>query len=63
LKDHAVGTLDLAIAPRVGNQGVVDVGCVVLAKIPKGGPWEIGDDSVGHTEAVCDLLHEFCRFF
>jgi hypothetical protein len=40
LKDHAIGTLDLAVAPRVGDRGVVDVDRVVLAKIPKGGPCE-----------------------
>jgi hypothetical protein len=36
LKDHAIGTLDLAVALRVGDQGVVDVDGVVLAEIPEG---------------------------
>jgi hypothetical protein len=36
-KDHAIGTLDLAVAPRVGDRGVVDVDSVVLAEIPEGG--------------------------
>jgi hypothetical protein len=36
LKDHAIGTFDLAVAPRVGDRRVVDVDSVYLAKIPKG---------------------------
>jgi hypothetical protein len=38
-----------------------------LAKIPEGrsckGRPEVGDDSIGHTEAMCYLLDEFRRFF
>jgi hypothetical protein len=67
LKDHAIGTLDLAVAPKVGDRGVVDVGSVVLIEIPKGGPCngraKVGDDPVSYTEAVCNVLHELCCFF
>jgi hypothetical protein len=35
LEDHAVGSFNLAVAPRVGDRGVVDVDSVILAKIPK----------------------------
>jgi hypothetical protein len=40
--------LDLVVAPRVGNQGVVDVDGVVQTEIPKGraskGSAQVGDD-------------------
>jgi hypothetical protein len=35
LEDHAVGSFNLAVAPGVGDRGVVDVDSVILAKIPK----------------------------
>jgi hypothetical protein len=38
MKNHSVGTLNLAVAPGVGDRGVVDVDRVILAEIPKGGP-------------------------
>jgi hypothetical protein len=51
----------------VGNRGVVDVDGVVLAEIPEGraseGCAQVGDDPVGHTEAMCNVSYEFCRFF
>jgi hypothetical protein len=66
LKNHAIGTLDLAVALRVGDRRVVDINHAVLAKIPEGrsceGRPEVGDDYVWHTEAMCYLLAEFCRF-
>jgi hypothetical protein len=50
----------------VGGRGVVDVDSVILAEIPEGeageGYAQVGDDSIGHTEAVCDISHEFCHF-
>jgi hypothetical protein len=59
--------LDLAVAPRVGDRGVVNVDGVVLTEIPKGragkGCTQVGDDPVRYTKAVCYVLHEFCRFF
>jgi hypothetical protein len=33
LKDHVIGSFDLAVAPRVGDRGVIDVDGVVLTKI------------------------------
>jgi hypothetical protein len=67
LEDHAIGTLDLAVAPRVGDRGVVDVDGVVLAEIPKGraseGCTQVGDDPIWHTEAMCNVSDEFFRFF
>jgi hypothetical protein len=33
LEDHAVGSFNLAVAPRVGDRGVVDIDGVFLAKI------------------------------
>jgi hypothetical protein len=67
LKDHAIGTLDLDVATRVGDRGVVDVDSVVLTEIPKGGPCEgraqVGNDPIRYTEVVCYVLHEFCCFF
>jgi hypothetical protein len=51
----------------VGDRGVVDVDGVVLTKFLEGGAGEgcaqVGDDLVGHIEAMCDVSHEFCRFF
>jgi hypothetical protein len=67
LKDHAISTLDLVVAPRVGDRGVIDVNGAVLEEIPKGragkGCTQVGDDSVRYTEVVRYVLHEFCRFF
>jgi hypothetical protein len=67
LKDHAIGTLDLVVALRVGDRGVVSVDGVVLTEIPNGragkGCTQVGDDPVRYTEAVCYVLHEFRRFF
>jgi hypothetical protein len=34
LEDHAVGTFDLAVAPGVGDRGIVDINSVILAKVP-----------------------------
>jgi hypothetical protein len=51
----------------VGNRGVIDIDVVVLTKILEGrvseGCAEVGDDPVGHIEAMCDVSYEFCRFF
>jgi hypothetical protein len=67
MKDHAVGSFDLAVAPRVGDRAVVDVDSVFLAKFPKGRASEsfaqVGDDPVGHTEVICNVSDELCRFF
>jgi hypothetical protein len=65
-KDHTVGSFDLAVAPRVGDQGVIDIDGVVLTKILEGRASEscaqVGDDSVRHTKAMCNVSHEFCHF-
>jgi hypothetical protein len=67
LKDHVVGSFYLAVAPRVGDQGVIDIDSIVLTEIPKGGSskgcTQVGNDPVRHTEAVCDVSDELCRFF
>jgi hypothetical protein len=38
-----------------------------LAEIPKGraseGFAQVGDDPIGHTEAMCNVSDELCRFF
>jgi hypothetical protein len=38
-----------------------------LAEFPKGGANEgythVGNDPVGHTEVMCDVSDELCRFF
>jgi hypothetical protein len=51
----------------MGDRGVVNVDSVILAEIPEGGAGEgcvqIGDDPIGHTEAVCDISDELCGFF
>jgi hypothetical protein len=48
--------LDLAVAPRVGHRGVVDVIGVVLTKILKGKSskdcTQVGDDPVRYTEVM-----------
>jgi hypothetical protein len=66
-KDHAIGTLDLAVAPRVGDRGVVDIDGVLFAEIPEGGANEgcaqVSGDPVGYTKAMCNVSYEFCRFF
>jgi hypothetical protein len=63
MKDHVVGSFDLAVAPMVGNRGVVDVDSVFLAKIPKGRASEsfaqVGDDPVGNTETCVMSLMNF----
>jgi hypothetical protein len=51
LKNHAIGTLDLAIAPRAGDRGVVDVDRVVLAKSQKADPVKADPRSVIVTPA------------
>jgi hypothetical protein len=57
----------MAVASRVGDRGLVDVDSVALAEIPEGraseGCAQVGDDPVGHTEAMCDVSHEFFHFF
>jgi hypothetical protein len=67
LKHHAVGSFDLAITPWMGDQGVVDVNSVILAKIPEDRAsescTEIDDDFVRHTEAMLDVSDEFDCFF
>jgi hypothetical protein len=67
LKNHVVGTFDLAVTPRVGDRQVVDINHVVLAKILEGRSCEdqpeVGDDSIRRTEAMCYLLDEIHRFF
>jgi hypothetical protein len=35
LEHHAVGSFDLAVAPRVGDRGIVDVDGIFLAKSHK----------------------------
>jgi hypothetical protein len=40
LKDHAVGSFDLAVAPSVGDRGVININGVVLVEILKGGAGE-----------------------
>jgi hypothetical protein len=67
LKHHAVGAFDLAVAPGVGDRGVVDVNGVFLAEIPKDGASksfaQVGDDPVGHAEDMLDVSDEFGCFF
>jgi hypothetical protein len=67
LKHHAVGSFDLAVAPGVGDRGIVDVDSVVLAKIPEDRASEsctqVSDDLIGHTKAMLDVSDEFdCLF-
>jgi hypothetical protein len=40
LTDHAIGTLNLSIAQRVGDRGVVDIDSIILTEIPKGRPYK-----------------------
>jgi hypothetical protein len=51
----------------VGDRGVVDVNEVILAKVPKDraseGCTQVGDDPIGHTEAMLDVSNEFNCFF
>jgi hypothetical protein len=67
LKHHVVSTFDLAVAPGVGDRGVVDVNGVFLAEIPKDGADEsfaqVGDDPIGHAKAMLDISDEFDCFF
>jgi hypothetical protein len=67
LEHHAVCSFDPAVAPWVGDQGVVDVDKVILAKVPEDqaseGCTHVGDDPVGHTEAMFDFSDEFNYFF
>jgi hypothetical protein len=67
LKDHVVGSFDLAIAPRVGDRRIVNVDSVILAEVPEDRASEsfaqVGYDPVGHTEAVYDISSALCGFF
>jgi hypothetical protein len=67
LEHHAIGSFDLAVAPRVGDQGVVDVDGVFLAKVPVDGAGEsiaqVGDDPIGYTKVMFDVPDELYRFF
>jgi hypothetical protein len=67
LEHHAVGSLDLAVAPWVGDRGVVDVDEVILAGVPEDraseGCTQIGDDPIGHTEVMFYVSDEFNCFF
>jgi hypothetical protein len=67
LKDHVVGSFDLAVASRVGNRGVVNVDSFIVAKVPEDRSSksfsQVGYDPVGHTEAVYDVSDELCGFF
>jgi hypothetical protein len=67
LKDHVVGSFDLAVALRVGDRGVVNVDSVILAEVPEDRAGEsfshVGDDPIRHTEAVRDISNELCDFF
>jgi hypothetical protein len=67
LKHHAVGSFDLAIAPGVGDRGIVYVDGIFLAEIPKDGAGEcfsqVGDDPSGHTKAMLHVSDEFDCFF
>ena len=60
LKDQAVGMLHLAIVSRVSHGGIVHVDVVFLAEIPEFGTGEggsqVGDDPVGYTKSMCNLL-------
>jgi hypothetical protein len=50
LMHHAICPLDLAVAPRVGHRGVVDIDEAVLAEIPgvrpSKGLFQVDDDPV-----------------
>ena len=62
LKDQAVGTFHLAIAPWVSHGGVLYVDTIVLAEIPELGSGEGGaqvrDNTVGHSKPVCYFFDE-----
>jgi hypothetical protein len=67
LKHHAIGLFDLAVAPRVGDRGVIDIDGVFLAKVQEDGAGEsfaqVSDDPIRHAKAMCDISDEFYRFF
>jgi hypothetical protein len=67
LEHHAVGSFDLAVAPWVGDRGVVDVDEVILEKVLKDraseGCTQVGDDPVGYTEVMFDVSDELNSFF
>jgi hypothetical protein len=64
LEHHAIGSLDLAVAPWVGHRRVVDIDEAVLAKIPELRPCkglsQVSDNPVGYPEPVGDVLDELC---
>jgi hypothetical protein len=67
LEHHVVGSFNLAVSLRVGNRRIVDVDGVFLAEIPEDGAGksfaQVGDDPVGHAEAMLDVFDEFDYFF
>ena len=62
LEDQAVGAFHLAVTSWVSHRGVVYVDAIVLAEIPKHGSGEggaqVGDDPVGYSKSMCNLLDE-----
>ena len=66
LKDQAVGMLHLAIVSRVSHGGIVHVDVIFLTKVPKlesgEGGAQIGNDPVGYSESMYDLLDELGCF-
>jgi hypothetical protein len=67
LDHHAGGSLYLAVAPWVGDRGVVDFDEVILAKVLEDraseGCTQVGDDPTGHTDAMFYVSNEFNYFF
>ena len=62
LKDQAISTFHLAVAPGVSHGGVVHIDVAFLAEVPEfqsgEGGAQVCDDPIGHSEPVRYLLDE-----
>ena len=62
LKEQAVGTFHLAVAPWVSYGGIIYVDAVVLAEVLEFGSGEggaqVGNDPIRHSDPVCYFFDE-----
>ena len=62
LKDQAIGTLHLAVAPGVSHGGIVYVDAALLTEDPEFGSGEgraqVCNDPIGHSEPVRYFFNE-----
>ena len=62
MKDHAIGTLDLAVSSRMGDCGQIHADVVVVAEVQELLACElcavVGDDGISNPKAMSDVGEE-----